>query len=150
MKTVLDFDLEGTAHRLVDRLLQDDTVEADQKAKIEYGLALTLGVAIELAITVGLSAFLGTARYTLLMMISALGLRIFTGGAHCLSYRRCLVFTMVIFIVLSVPVKAAALKTGYITILPVIAGLTLQALMASSVGKKLVLGSDRMMKRLGI
>jgi hypothetical protein len=43
MKSVLYFDLEGTAHRLVDRLLQDDTVEADQKAKIEYGLALTLG-----------------------------------------------------------------------------------------------------------
>ncbi|MHB1654732.1 MAG: accessory gene regulator B family protein, partial [Desulfitobacteriaceae bacterium] len=102
------FDLESTAHRRASRLLKDAPFDTVQKAKVEYGLSLLLGVATELVLTVAVSTVFGTALYTLLIMLSALSLRIFTGGAHCSSFRRCSVFTMVYFIGLSFPVKALA------------------------------------------
>ncbi len=144
------FELEVAAHRLANYLTKDVEIDTVQKAKIEYGLSLFLGVAIELIFTVGVSALLGTAVYTLLMMLSALFLRILIGGAHCSSYRRCLVFTMIIFIGLSIPVKYLALNGGYIYLVPVFAGIALQALMASPLGKKVVLTSDKIMLKIGI
>lgn len=101
------FDLESTAHRLAIRLLTDLPFDTVQKAKVEYGLSLLLGVATELVLTVALSALFGTALDTLIIMLSSLSLRLFTGGAHCSSFRRCTVFTMISFIGLSFPVKAA-------------------------------------------
>lgn len=100
------FNLENTAHRLAISLLTDLPFDTDQRAKVEYALALLLGVATELVLTVVVSALLGTALDTLIIMLSALSLRLFTGGAHCSSFRRCSVFTMVCFIGLSFPVKA--------------------------------------------
>ncbi|MCB8817577.1 accessory gene regulator ArgB-like protein [Desulfosporosinus shakirovi] len=100
------FDLESTAHRLANRLLTNVPFDAVQRAKVEYALALLLGVATELVLTVAVSALLGTALETLIIMLSALSLRLFTGGAHCSSFRRCSVFTVVCFIGLSFPVKA--------------------------------------------
>lgn len=102
------FDLETTAHSLAIHLLRDLQFDTDQKGKIEYGIALLLGVATELVLTVAVSALLGTALVTLMIMLSALSLRLFTGGAHCSSFRRCLVFTMVCFIGLSFFVKVTA------------------------------------------
>lgn len=101
------FDLESTAHRLAVLLLTDLPFDTNQKAKAEYALSLLLGVATELVLTVTVSALFGTALVTLIIMLSALSLRVFTGGAHCSSFRRCLVFTMVNFIGLSFPVKAS-------------------------------------------
>ena len=101
------FDLESTAHRLAMHILTDLPFNTDQKAKAEYALSLLLGVATELVLTVAVSALFGTALDTLIIMLSALSLRFFTGGAHCSSFRRCSVFTMVCFIGLSFPVKAS-------------------------------------------
>ncbi|WP_019851007.1 accessory gene regulator B family protein [Desulfitobacterium sp. PCE1] len=92
------FDLERMAHQMTMNLLKDSQIEAVEKAKVEYGLALVLGLGIEFILTVGVSLFLGTAVYTALIMLSALALRIFTGGAHCSSFLRCQVFTWVLFI----------------------------------------------------
>ncbi|NLI90688.1 MAG: hypothetical protein GX434_00390 [Peptococcaceae bacterium] len=144
------FDLEGTAHRITDYLVKDVHLNTSESAKIEYGLSLFMGIAIELVLTTSISALFGTAFDTFLIMVSALFLRVFTGGAHCSSYRRCLVFTLVIFIGLSFPVKVLAAHTGYTCIVPVIAGLALQAFMASPIGQKIILGSDRIMQRFGI
>ncbi|GAB6173863.1 accessory gene regulator B family protein [Paradesulfitobacterium aromaticivorans] len=102
------FDLESTAHRLTGHLLKNTPIEPVQKAKVEYGLSLLLGVGTELVLTVAVSALFGTALYTLIIMLSALSLRLFTGGAHCSSFRRCFVLTMVYFIGLSFLVKAAS------------------------------------------
>lgn len=107
------FDLESVARRMTDHLLKDVQMEPIQKAKVEYGLALVLGVASELILTVGVSFFLGTAIYTLIMMLSALALRIFSGGAHCSSFRRCYVFTLVVFVASSLLVKAMVMNIAF-------------------------------------
>lgn len=107
------FNLESTAHRLAISLLTDLPFDINQRAKVEYALALLLGVATELVLTVAVSAIFGTALDTLIIMLSALSLRLFTGGAHCSSFRRCSVFTMVCFIGLSFPVKASVTNCEY-------------------------------------
>lgn len=193
------FDLERTARRLADRLLIDVPFDNVQKAKVEYGLSLLLGVVTELFLALAVSAVLGTALFTLIIMLSALALRLFTGGAHCSSFRRCLVFTIVCFISLSFPVKTAVntlefeqqmwiafllilltlpliwkpnrltlliwticaslpvigllgvFNAGWrILILPIAAGLVFQAFMFCPLGHKVVQGSDKIMKQLGI
>ncbi|MDI6916119.1 MAG: accessory gene regulator B family protein, partial [Desulfitobacteriaceae bacterium] len=123
------FDLESTAHRLANRLLKDVPFDTFQKAKVEYGLSLVLGVVTELVLTVAVSAVFGTALYTLIIMMSALSLRLFTGGAHCSSFRRCSVFTMVYFIGLSFPVKAAATRMDFLALMWVSLFLILVALL---------------------
>ena len=193
------FNLENTAHRLAIHLLADLPFDTNQKAKAEYALSLLLGVATELVLTIALSTLFGTALDTLIIMLSALSLRLFTGGAHCSSFRRCSVFTMVCFIGLSIPVKALVTNWEFkglmwfslllvivalpliwkpqcltilvwticaslpiwgifsdtetawrILTLPVATGLVLQSFMLSALGHKVVLRSDKIMKRIGI
>lgn len=107
------FDLERVANGLTNNLLKDVQLDTVQRAKVEYGLSLLLGVATELILTVGVSLFFGTAIYTLLIMLSALSLRIFTGGAHCSSFRRCSVFTLVVFSGMSFLVKAMLINMEF-------------------------------------
>lgn len=99
------FDLESVSRRLTQNLLKDVQIDHLQQAKIEYGMSLVLGVAIELILTVGVSFLLGTAIYTLIIMLSALALRLHTGGGHCSSFRRCYVFTLIVFVAVSLVVK---------------------------------------------
>ena len=142
--------LEETAHRLANYLTRDVQIDTRQKARIEYGLSLSLGVAIELVFTLGVAVLLGTALYTFLMMLSSLLLRVFIGGTHCSSYRRCLVFTMVIFIGLSIPAKYLSFPKGYLYLAAVLTGIVIQGILASPVGKRVVLASDRLMQKAGI
>ncbi|MEA4902311.1 accessory gene regulator B family protein [Desulfitobacterium sp.] len=111
------FDLESVSHRMTNRLLKEVEMDPIQKAKAEYGLSLVLGVASELILTVGAAFFLGTALYTFMIMISALALRIFSGGAHCSSFRRCFVFTLVVFIAASLLIKAMVLSMEFNSII---------------------------------
>jgi accessory gene regulator B len=149
------FSLEEIAHHLTANMTKDSTMDTAQKAKIEYGLSLTLGVIIEFVLTVGASAFLGATVYTLVIMLSALVLRVFTGGSHCSSYRRCLVFTILIFVGLSLIAKIIAANTPFNGIIemflfPAIIGIAVQGFMLTGIGKKFVTASDRSMQRMKI
>ncbi|MGI6317690.1 MAG: accessory gene regulator B family protein [Dethiobacteria bacterium] len=55
---------------------------------VSPGLSIVLGITIELALTLLVSSLFGTAIYTAMIMLSALFLRFFTGGAHCSSFNR--------------------------------------------------------------
>lgn len=102
-------DLEGIANKLTVALYKDSPLGEVEKAKIEYGFSLTLGIGIALTLALILGAFLGTFFYTLLLILSALGLRLFSGGAHCSSYDRCLLFSLLVFVPAAVLVKFLAL-----------------------------------------
>ncbi|MCB8814762.1 accessory gene regulator B family protein [Desulfosporosinus shakirovi] len=104
------FELERIAHGMTNNLLKDSPMDAVEKAKVEYGLALVLGLGIEFILTVGVSFFLETVVYTIIIMLSALALRISMGGAHCSSFLRCQVFTLVLFIGTSISVKKMVLS----------------------------------------
>ncbi|AIS51744.1 accessory gene regulator B [Thermoanaerobacter kivui] len=74
-------------------------------AKIQYGISLILGVLIEFVLVYTVSLILGFGFYTAVIMISALLLRINTGGAHCSTYNRCITFTAIYFIPFSALAK---------------------------------------------
>ncbi|MGI6328164.1 MAG: accessory gene regulator B family protein [Dethiobacteria bacterium] len=71
--------IERTAQRLTDTLFRNQNMSQVEKAKLEYGLSIVLGITIELALTLLVSAIFGTAIYTAMIMLSALFLRFFTG-----------------------------------------------------------------------
>lgn len=107
------FELEHMARSLANSLLKDSELNTVQKARVEYGLALVLGLAIEFSLTVGGALIMGTMVYAMLIMLSALLLRIFSGGTHCSSFLRCLVFTMVLFLANSLIVKEMVLNLEF-------------------------------------
>ncbi|MDJ0304530.1 MAG: accessory gene regulator B family protein [Dehalobacter sp.] len=149
------FDFEGVAHHLTNRMVKGEEMDAVHKAKIEYGLALLLGVIIELILTVGVSAIFGTIVYTLVIIFSALALRVFTGGSHCSSYRRCLVFSMAFFTGLSLAARWIASQINVyplieVILIPANIGIFFQAFMQTAIGKNFVLASDKLMQKIGI
>ncbi|MGI6317692.1 MAG: accessory gene regulator B family protein [Dethiobacteria bacterium] len=102
--------IERTAQRLTDTLFRNQNMSQVEKAKLEYGLSIVLGITIELALTLLVSAIFGTAIYTAMIMLSALFLRFFTGGAHCSTFNRCLLFTILLFVPASLLVRFLSYK----------------------------------------
>lgn len=91
-------DLEGIAERLANSLYGDSDMDEIEKAKIEYGFSLTMGLGLTIVLTLVLAALLGTFFSTFVLMTAALATRLFSGGAHCTSYTRCLLLSLLIFI----------------------------------------------------
>ncbi|KKM08981.1 hypothetical protein SY88_21265 [Clostridiales bacterium PH28_bin88] len=99
------FNLEKTSGKIVHVLFRNTTLSPEEKAKAEYGLSVLLGIIIELSMATLISLAIDTVFYIILIMLSALSLRTLTGGAHCSSYDRCLVFTLGYFLPPSVLAK---------------------------------------------
>jgi len=97
--------LEGLAAKLTETLYSQEDIGEVERARIEYGFSLTLGVGLAFVVIIAISALLGTLSQSLLLVAGALGLRIFSGGAHCSSYDRCLVLSLLVFIPLSILTK---------------------------------------------
>lgn len=118
-------DLEGIANRITAALYNDTDLCEVEKAKIEYGLSLTLGIAITLAIALILAIFLRAVPQTLILFGAAMSLRISYGGAHCSSYDRCLVLSLVVFLSAAVLVKYLSGILSVEILTGIYAGLTL-------------------------
>jgi accessory gene regulator B len=152
--------IERTAQRLTDTLFRNQNMSQVEKAKLEYGLSIVLGITIELALTLLFSAIFGTAIYTAMIMLSALFLRFFTGGAHCSSFNRCLLFTILLFVPSSLLVKYLSIKfdpgiavmgsESWISfLLAIVFGLSIQSFMLTYPGKILVNKADEVMEKIG-
>ena len=80
-------DLEGIAAKLANSLYGDSDMDEIEKAKIEYGFSLTIGLALTIVLALVPAAILGTFFSTLMLMMAALVTRLFSEG-HCTSYSR--------------------------------------------------------------
>ncbi|WP_069650568.1 accessory gene regulator B family protein [Caloranaerobacter ferrireducens] len=101
--------LEKISASLTNNICRYSNFDQKQKAQIYYGLQLILGILIEFFIVFIISLILNITDFVITMMFSSLVLRIFTGGAHCTSYDRCLIFTVVVYIFFSMLVKISFL-----------------------------------------
>lgn len=97
--------LEGISRRIASALFKSHQQDEMERAGVEYGLTIMLGVLIELALALVLSMVLKTVFYTVAIMVSSLIRRVFTGGCHCSGYGRCLVFTIIYFMPTSLLAK---------------------------------------------
>lgn len=91
-------DLERIAHKLVVALYTDSQLTEIEKAQIEYGFSLTLGIGFTAILALAPAYFFGSLASTGLIMTAALAIRIFSGGGHCSSYGRCLFLSLSIFL----------------------------------------------------
>ena len=152
--------IERTAQRLTDTLLRNQNMSQVEKAKLEYGLSIVLGITIELALTLLVSAIFGTAIYRAMIMLSALFLRFFTGGAHCSTFNRCLLFTILLFVPASLLVRFLSYKlapgialmgseiwVGFL--LAIGFGISIQSFMLTYPGKILVNKADELIEKIG-
>lgn len=152
-------DLEQIAHRLSNFIFKNAGIDPVTKAKAEYGLALLLGILIELAVTLTIAGLLGLFQEAFILMTVSLLCRIFTGGVHCSSYLRCLVFTVCFYLVFALAAKHLFLLLavpGYLEKGPaqylflIGLGFLLQIMMAAPRGDKIVNIFEKIMKRAGI
>lgn len=97
--------IEILSERLTEIIFKDQKLTEVERAKVQYGLSITIGILIELILTLGISMIFKTSFYTAIIMLSALFLRMHTGGAHCTTYDRCLLFTAIYFIPFSILAK---------------------------------------------
>ena len=97
--------LEGLSVSIIKKMFNGQAIEQERKQKMAYGLSVLLGLFIEFSVCVIISLFLQTTKFLIPIMLSALFLRMFTGGKHCTSYNRCLLFTSAYFLPLSWLVK---------------------------------------------
>ncbi|HHW57400.1 MAG TPA: accessory regulator AgrB [Clostridia bacterium] len=115
----MDINVEKLAERLAQRLFITQNLRDIEMAKIQYGISLILGVIIEFTVVYAISLILGFGFYTVVIMLSALFLRINTGGAHCSTYNRCVAFTAIYFLPFSALTKFInlyfSLKVEFIT-----------------------------------
>jgi len=148
--------IEKTAKKFTEAFFHNQNLNQVEKAKLEYGLSIILGITIELTLTLLVSALFGTTIYTAIIMLSALFLRFLTGGAHCSSFNRCLVFTIMLFVPASLLVKyLSSIVDPVITImgskswagylLSIAVGLVIQSFMLTYPGKILVNKADKFM-----
>lgn len=99
-------DIEVIAKNILKPYLEkQQKMDIITKAKIEYGLCIVLSIGIELFFAILLSTILKTTFYIVIIMPVALTLRFFTGGTHCSSYNRCLLFTTAYFLPISLIAK---------------------------------------------
>lgn len=105
--------IENLSEMLTKTLFKNQKLTEVERAKVQYGLSITIGILIELILTIGISIIFKTAFYTAIIMLSALFLRMHTGGAHCTTYDRCLLFTAIYFIPFSLLAKFIDIKFSF-------------------------------------
>lgn len=64
-----------------------------------YGFQVVIGVLVKFVFLIGLSLITGALKPTLIMVLTFAALRILAGGVHMDSYGKCIMLSLVIFIV---------------------------------------------------
>jgi len=97
--------IEKLSEGIINRFLKKQNLNEIEKAKIQYGLSLIIGILIEFIFVILISMIFKSSYYTSIIMLSSLFLRIGTGGAHCSTYNKCVAFTTIYFIPFSIIAK---------------------------------------------
>lgn len=102
------------------------TEQPEKEELYGYGLEIILGGLFKIFILVVLATVLGMLQLTIAVIMTSFLYRLLSGGAHCRAYNRCLVVSIVSFLVLAYLAKLSlALEISPQSILFVILALTL-------------------------
>lgn len=116
-------------HNFATKLSKNLSSLTEQPEKEElygYGLEIILGGLFKIFILVVLATVLGMLQLTIAVIMTSFLYRLLSGGAHCRAYNRCLVVSIVSFLVLAYLAKLSlALEISPQSILFVILALTL-------------------------
>lgn len=105
-------DLKTAAAGISQYLARELDIDAGDADVIRYGLEIILGALIKGITVIGVSYLLGITPYVLTALGTSGILRLLSGGVHCSSYGRCLIFGSV----MSMMIGSLAMVAGpYIT-----------------------------------
>ncbi|MFZ5645261.1 MAG: accessory gene regulator ArgB-like protein [Bacillota bacterium] len=100
------------ANRMAVYLSRETGLDQSRTDRVRFGLELLLGEIIKFALLLAGAAVLGLLPETMAAMAGFSLFRLFSGGAHCEDYWRCLVFSLVAYLGASF---ASVLVAPYIT-----------------------------------
>lgn len=86
-------DLKNTASGIARYLARELDLDPKNAEVIRYGMEIILGALLKGSIIIGFSYWLGITPYVLVALITSGMFRLLSGGAHCNTYMRCLIFS---------------------------------------------------------
>jgi Membrane protein putatively involved in post-translational modification of the autoinducing quorum-sensing peptide len=100
--------MHGVAQRIGNYIAREMT-NPEVEDVISYGAEIVLGSFFQLVLILGIAVCLGIFEPVSTALFSAMIYRIFSGGAHCTGYYRCLIVSVITFI----PLGYLALQLAY-------------------------------------
>ena len=91
-------DLRSVAEATANYLGTELQLDAKDRAAIRFGLESFLDFIINLGVIIGIAWWLEITSYVLAVLVPSSLLRLVSGGAHCSTFLRCLVLSLVIMI----------------------------------------------------
>lgn len=96
-----------------------ETKDQESEEVVSYGIEVVLGALLQFIVILGTAAILGVFWPVLAVLFSAVIYRIFSGGAHCSDFYRCLTLSLLVFIPLGYLVNQLAYSEYNYTIITV-------------------------------
>jgi len=93
--------IRNTATEVAELLARELNIEQREADTIRYGLEIILGALMKGVIIIAVSYWLGVIPYVLVALVTLGSLRILSGGVHCNTYGRCLVFTLALGVIIA-------------------------------------------------
>lgn len=101
--------LNQWAQRLTDVLIAHNAIDTSRRPTFIYGFELLLSTSLSVLSIIIISAYLSQLSAALTFLLIFISLRLFNGGAHAKTYRRCFLMTnAVYFIVLMLSTWASS------------------------------------------
>jgi len=95
-------DIKNTASGLARYLACELDLDPKNTEVIRYGMEIILGALLKGLIIFGFSYWLGIVPYVLAALITSSIFRLLSGGAHCNTYMRCLIFSLTILLLIGI------------------------------------------------
>lgn len=99
--------IKKMSENMTNWIVKDLDISSKQVSAIRYGLESVFGTLIETAAVFLFAYFMGILPYAVFLMIPPFFYRMLADGPHCTSYKRCFVFTLVVYLVFSLIAKYA-------------------------------------------
>lgn len=84
-------------------LYRNQIIEKEDIEVCSYGLELCLNNIVTVLLLFLIGFFLGAVKFTIIFTVVFISLKRYTGGFHCNTYGKCLVFTVSVYLLVIVP-----------------------------------------------
>ncbi|SFR91735.1 accessory gene regulator ArgB-like protein [Anaeromicropila populeti] len=91
--------------KIVENLVCDGTIEADDRELYAYGLNQGIIMLINISLTIGIGILLQMFLETIVFMLVYMPLRSFAGGVHAKTQTRCFIYSMLLVVGVLLAIK---------------------------------------------
>ncbi|MDF2542300.1 MAG: accessory protein regulator protein [Herbinix sp.] len=110
-------------NQITDKLVSDGIIKEEEKELYAYGLQQGILILSNLAITIILSLLVGMLYQSILFLIAYLPLRVYGGGYHAKTQRKCFYYSVLLSSVVLLVIKIIPVYTVLLVFLVISAGI---------------------------